>query len=128
MADELRASLRMSYSKGGRISNTDDMGLHGLEIDVTGTDCIGPYTQTIGLTPAEIIGLGDITAPGYIVLKSISSYNIANYVTLRNGAAGADVVQLHGGDFAAFRCATGITLYADATGATQELLIWIVEA
>jgi hypothetical protein len=127
MADELVLSLRATFAKGARAGNTDDMGLDGLEIDVSGTDFIGPFTQTIGLTPAEPVHVGDITAVGYVIGKNISSTTAA-YVTLRNGLSGDDLAMAYGGDIFCFRLVTGGTLYADATTTAQEILFWIVEA
>jgi hypothetical protein len=130
MADELVLSLRATFAKGVRAGNTDDMGLDGLEIDVSGTDFVGPFTQTIGLT-AEAVHVGDIVAGGgtvgYVIGKNISATTAA-YVNLSNGAAGAVLAKAFGGDIFCFRLATGATLYADAETTAQEILFWIVEA
>lgn len=124
MADEIVLSIALKYAKGGRAANTDLMSVTGLEIDVTGTDVVR-LSQTIGLT-VEALDIGDITTPGYIVIKNKETYSGSNYVTIRNGSGGADVIKLFGGDACAFRAAAA-TLFADATGATQEIDILIIE-
>ncbi len=122
MADELTVSIALAFSKSGRRCNTQEMGLNGVEIDVAGTDFIGPFTQTIGTT-VEALELGDITAPGYIAVKNRDA---TNFVSLRNGSGGANLVELQPGDIACFRLAT-TTPYAIADTASCELLMLIVE-
>jgi hypothetical protein len=125
VANELTASISLAFSKSGRVVNTENMGLLGKLIDVTGTD-YNFTTQEIGLTP-EALNLGDCATAGYVVLVNIETFNASNYVTVRNGSSGADVPLLFVGDFAIFRAAVGATLYCDATGAVQVLKKLILE-
>jgi hypothetical protein len=61
-------------------------------------------------------------------MKNKNTYASGEYVQFKNGTGGAVLAQLHGGDPAVFRVATGATVYGNSTSTTQELDIFIVEA
>ena len=122
MANELLLSIAASFSKGGRTADTRNMGASGVFIDVSGTDFFHG-TQTIGTSP-EAIDLGDITTPGYIVIKNRDA---TNFVEIRDGSGGADVVKLLAGDVQCFRLATS-TPFAVADTASCEIEYLLVEA
>lgn len=61
------------------------------------------------LTSATVIPLGAVTTPGWFAMKNT---DLTNYLTLRNGAAGADVVQAKAGEYAFFRWPSTAVPYA----------------
>ncbi len=71
-------------------------------------------TQLIA-TSAEAIQMGEITTPGWCYIKNLDA---ANFVSIRNGSAGADVIKLLAGESAFFRWPSTAVPYAIAdTGA-----------
>lgn len=122
MADELKISLKMDFAKSNRQVSTSDMGAIGLEFDVSGTEYVR-LTQSIG-TSAEAIDLGqDIGTAGYMFVKNRDA---TNYVTIRMGSSGADVIKLKAGEVALFRLAAS-TPYAIADTAACVIEYIIVE-
>lgn len=110
MADELVISVAANFSKSGVSLDTSDMGLVGLEIDVSGTDWV-KATQSIGTT-AELLGKGEITTPGFLIIKNTDA---TNYVELEKAtfSTTAGTVKIKAGEFAVFRVSS-TTLYACA--------------
>lgn len=126
MADEIKLSIALSYAKAGRSASTRGMGLEALEIDVAGTDFIGPFTQIV-TTTAVALEAGGTTATGYVVIKNIEATNTSNYILVRNGATGADVIRLNNGEAAVFRAAAS-TIFLDVDANSCEALILVIEA
>lgn len=120
MANEILVSALLQASKGGR---TVSKGTGSQQIDWTGTDYI-QGTQTIGTTQ-EAIALGDIGTPGWCWFKNKDA---SNYVELRAGSTGADVVRLNAGEEMAFRWAADAVPYAIANTAAVEIEYVILEA
>jgi hypothetical protein len=116
-ANELTLSGALDFTKSSTRATTRDMGISGLQFTVTGTDCIGPVTQNVG-TSAEALDIGDITTPGYLAIKNLDA---TNYVTVRMGSTGADVVKLKAGEFALFRLASTNPFVLANTSACQIL-------
>ncbi len=74
MADELKVSIALSFLKDLKRASTRDMGMLGLEHDVSGTDYkIG--TQIIGFSASEAINKGEVTTPGWFVVKNLDATN-----------------------------------------------------
>lgn len=119
MANELTLNASLNFTKGTRkvlISKAN------IQVDVAGTDFVH-MTQTIG-TSAEALDLGDITTPGYIF---IFNRDTTNFIEVRDGASGADVVKVGPGKVALFELATA-TPNAIADTAAVEVEYVIIEA
>lgn len=119
MANELTLSASLSYAKGGRSQSASKTAL---KLDVSGTDHI-KLSQTIGTSP-EALDIGDITTPGYVFIENKDENN---FVEIRHGASGDDVVKVRAGGIAMFELATA-TPFAIADTAAVELDITIIEA
>lgn len=126
MANELSLTIVMEYLKGARSLTTIGKGFTGILRDVTGAD-FNWRSQVIGNSTAELLEKGEIGTPGYIAIKNIEGTNTSNYVTIRNGLSGADVVKLMNGDIALFRLATS-TPYAISDGNSCEVIYAVIEA
>lgn len=115
MADEITLSIALAFSKNSVSVDTTDMGLTALEFDVSGTDYI-KGTQSIGTASSEAIAKGEITTPGWLVIKNTDS---TNYIEIGNGTftSGNGTVKIKPGEGQAFRV-SGTTPHALAnTGA-----------
>lgn len=118
MANELTVAANLSFVKG---SVSVSMAIGATRFTVTGTDYMRG-TQTVG-TAAEALDIGDITTPGWML---IVNRDATNYVEIRDGADGADVVKIKAGEFALFRLAT-TTPYVIATTAACQVEYVVVE-
>lgn len=119
MANELQLSAALKFVKGPRKVNKT---YGGVMIDITGSDYfVG--TQTVG-TSAELVNVGDVSSIGYILVKNLDT---TNYVSIRNGASGADVIDIPAGGVALFQFATGGVLYAIADTAACIVEFTIIE-
>lgn len=119
MADELTLTATVAFAKG-TIRQTKTIS--ELLIDVTGDKYVSGV-QEIGYEAAEALTLGGIASPGYCVLKNLDA---TNYVTIRDGAEGDDLVKLLAGDVAIFRLGSA-TPYALADTAAVDLEYLIFE-
>ena len=126
MADELSISAALYYAKGGRSFDSEGLGFNGVILDVTNTK-LTYNTQMIG-TGVEAIDLGDLTAAnvGYMICKNLAAEGGGNYITIRGGSTGADVVKVRPGGIALFELATTAP-YAIATSSQAELMYAIIE-
>lgn len=118
MANEITLSSMLSFLKGGR---QDEFGEFGQELTMNGTDYVRA-TQTIG-TSAEALAIGDIGTCGLIAIKNKDA---TNYVTIRAGSGGTDLVKLKPGECFPFRLATN-TPYAIANTAPVEIEYLLLE-
>ncbi len=114
MADELTLSVAANFLKSGAAIDTSDMDLIGQTFTVNGTDWV-KATQSIGTT-AEILGKGEITTPGYLIIKNTDA---TNYIELEKATftTGAGTVKLKAGEFAMFRVSS-TNIYACANTAS----------
>lgn len=119
MADELTVITGLLFSKGGLESQMDALRQ---TLDVSGSHYIR-RSQSIG-TSAEALDIGEITTCGYI---AIHNKDATNFVEIRDGSGGADVVKLLAGETAVFRLATS-TPYAIANTAACIVDYLLVEA
>jgi len=118
MASELTVSAALAFKKGGvapAISKTN------ITFNVTGTKFVQGIQQ-IG-TSAEALDIGDITTVGWALIENLDS---TNFVTVRDGAAGADVVKLKAGEFFVGRLATS-TPFLIANTAAVNVQYLVVE-
>lgn len=116
MANEGTFSFSAEFSKGGETASF----VHaGLQVTVSGTEYVR-MNQLIG-TSAEALDIGDITTPGYIMIRNRDT---TNFVEIRDGAAGADVVKLKAGETALFRLTTTTPFaIADTAACRVEYLL-----
>lgn len=115
MADELSLTASIVFTKSTvRQSKTVNETL----IDVGGNKYVSGV-QAIG-NAAEALTLGGLTSLGYCMLKNLDA---TNYIEVRDGADGADVVKLLAGDVAIFRLATNAPYAISNSSADLEYLI-----
>lgn len=123
MADELTISISANFSKSGIRVDSSDMGLLGLQFDVSGSDWV-KSTQSIGTT-AEVLGKGEITTPGFLIVKNLDG---TNYVEFEKAtfSTGAGTVKLKAGEVAMFRVSSS-TIYACANTAACVVSYLMIE-
>ena len=119
MANELTLTATLKFDKS---TKSADVGKTGLQLDVTGGDYI-TKTQVVG-TSQEAIVIGEITTPGYMFIRNLDA---TNYIEIRDGSSGADVVKVRAGGVALFELATA-TPFAIANTASCEVEYTIIEA
>jgi len=118
MADEITIHASLEFAKGGVDGKARTAGL---TIDMSGTEYI--YNVQIVGTSAEAIQLGDVTTSGYMFVKNLDA---TNFVEIRDGSGGADVVKLKAGEVALFRLTT-TTPYAIADTASCRIEYLLLE-
>ena len=120
MANEIAfsGSLRVLPS----IGRTREALVSGFRADMAGSRVVDD-TQLIG-TSAEAIQMGEITSPGWCYIKNL---DVTNYVTIRNGSTGADVIKLLAGESAYFRWPSTAVPYAIANTASCYIEYIIAE-
>lgn len=118
MANELTLNLLADFLKG---DVDEEFHVSGDQVTVTGTKCL-KNVQTIG-TSAEQLYVGDMTTPGYMICRNMDA---TNYLEIRDGSAGADVIKLKAGESACFRLAT-TNPYAIANTDSCALQYMVVE-
>lgn len=119
MANEITVSVSLSFSKGGKSASFKK---GGVQLDMTGTDYYHG-TQRVGTT-AEALNLGEVATPGMI---AIINHDTTNFVEVRHGAVGDDVVKLRPGVPEVFDLASS-TPYAIADTAECEVEYLLIEA
>ena len=85
MANELTIRGLMAFVKG----DVDEKMTLSFTKTITGTKCL-KNTQSVG-TSAELLELGDITTPGYMIYYNTDA---TNYIEVRDGETGADVIKM----------------------------------
>jgi hypothetical protein len=113
VANELTLSVAANFLKSGAAIDTSDMDLIGQTFTVNGTDWV-KATQSIGTT-AEILGKGEITTPGYLIIKNTDA---TNYIELDKATftTASGTVKLKAGEFALLRVSS-TNIYACANTA-----------
>jgi len=118
MANELTLTAALGYAKGTFTNLT--RSFTNVSRDVAGSNPIY-NVQAVG-TSAEALLVGDVGTAGYILLRNLDA---TNFVEVRDGAGGADVVKLKPGDIAMFRLATSTPfVIADTAGINLEY--WLI--
>lgn len=101
MADEIKVSVILDVND----TKTGSVRLYReylkQSFDMSGSKAV-TNIQNIG-TSAEAIDIGDITTPGYMIVKNLDA---TNFVEIRDGSAGADVIKIKAGEVQLFRLAT----------------------
>jgi len=116
MANELTIGASLKFSKGG--VEADVRGT-GIQLDVAGSKKT-ELTQTVG-TAEEPLLLGDIAAPGYCLMKNLSS---VNPVHIRPGTGENNLITVRAGGIALFQlAATAPYIIADTAAVDVELTI-----
>lgn len=118
MANEITLGLSLAYQKG---TANISIACSGTQLSVTGSKFIH-NVQAIG-TSVEAISIGDIGTAGYMVAINRDA---TNFITIRAGSSGADVIKLKAGEWAMFRLATS-TPYAIADTGACNLEYLIIE-
>lgn len=118
MADEIAVSVMLRVENG---SLSFKKALAGLTFDQSSAKMIHSV-QNVG-TSEEAVDLGDVATPGWALFINRDD---TNYVTIRDGSGGDDVVKLEAGEFALFRLATA-TPYAIANTAACDVEYVILE-
>jgi hypothetical protein len=96
MANELTLSASIKFAKGS-ISVSE--GKSGVQLDVAGDDFV-TKTQNIG-TSEEPLNLGDISTPGYVLMRNTDA---TNFVSVRSGSGAANLIKIPAGGIALFMC------------------------
>ena len=108
------ASLRFN-----KLSREASQSYSGIRVDVAG-DKVTRVIQEIG-TDEEALDIGDITTPGYILIKNMDD---TNFVEIRPGSGTADLIKLEAGEIALFRLAlAGPYAIADTAACDIEMLL-----
>ncbi len=93
MANEITVSAGLTVYKSSVMSSAVGRSV----VDATFTMTGNPYVQgviSVG-TSAEAIPLGEVTQPHWAWFKNLDA---TNYLTIRNGASGADLLRLYPGE------------------------------
>ena len=118
MANEIKVSASLSMQKG---EVEVSMALGPLKVDMTGDDVI-EFTQNV-FTNATGISIGAASTAGWALIKNLDA---TNFITLRNGSGGADLIKLKPGEFCLFRLATQ-TPFGVADTATCKIHCIVIE-
>lgn len=119
MASELKITIGANFAKGS-LATFQRTFASDLARDVAGSNTTYG-TQLIG-TSAEALNLGEIGTAGYLLIKNLDP---TNFVKIRNGSSGTDVVKLKPGDPACFRINGTPYLIADTAACAVEY--WLIE-
>jgi hypothetical protein len=119
MANELTLSASVRFSKGG-ISVSE--GKSGVQLDVAGDDFV-TKTQNVG-TSEEALNLGDITTPGYVLMRNTDP---TNFVSVRSGTGAANLIKIPAGGIALFMCEAAAP-FVIANGAAVKIEYTMIEA
>lgn len=125
MANEITIKASLSYAKSGQtIISRSNPTEAGDVLDQKSADFrYVNRVQNIGAS-AEALGLGDVISPGMCWMKNLGT---ADAIEIRNGVAGANVIELEPGEWALFRAALGAVLWAISLSGTNDLEYFIVE-
>ena len=122
MANEITVKALLSYKKSGieTVERTNPTAAG----DVLSQKSAGlNYTARVQSIPTGVtqIGKGDVVAIGMCWFSNLGDTSLE----IRNGVAGANVVKIEPGEWAMFRGATAVDLYAlsDTTANDLEYLI-----
>lgn len=117
MANELRASINVAYTKG--IAKV--LKSLSFSADITGEAYID-HIQTIGTVNEELTQPIDLGTPGYILIVNLSD-TVTDSILITTADDANYVPKVFGGKFAFFYPA-GATLYAKGNVELQALILW----
>ena len=118
MAQELTITTLLQFAKGNVLAIS--RSANSVKFDVAGSRYV-QAVQAMG-TSAAAIELNGISTPGYMFAKNLDA---TNTISIRNGAVGADVIDLKPGEVALFRLHAAP--YGIAGAGTPQLEYLIVE-
>lgn len=95
MANEISLNGALSFFKPSIMSSAIGRAVAGLQFSVAGTTFV-EGSVLIG-TSATVIPLGQVAAPHWAFFNNLDA---ANYLTIRNGSGGADLLKLLPGECA----------------------------
>lgn len=111
MANELTLSASIKFVKGNVSVST---AKSGVQLDVAGNDFV-TKTQNVG-TSEEALDLGDITTPGYVMIRNLDS---TNFVSIRPATGAANLIKVPAGGIALFMCEASAPFVIANTAAVQ---------
>jgi hypothetical protein len=124
VANELTVSVSARYSNGGVQMSTDDFGVAGIQVDVSGTE-IARYVQSVGTSEEALLMPTDIGTPGFAILKNLDP---TNYISVQSAQGATACVELKPGEPALFRFArTATDPYVTANTAACRLAVILFE-
>lgn len=120
MANELTLSASLSFEKDGVTNGAVGKSVTAVRFTVTGDAYI--ESTVSAATSATVVPLGGVTSPGWCYFKNMDD---TNFVKIRNGSLGADLVKLKPGESAWFPMYDGAVPYviADTDACLVEYLI-----
>ena len=114
MANELRLSVGLNFSKGGAKVDKN----HNITVTVTG-DAFTHGVQSIdNITPTLLVEGAALGTAGYVVVKNLDA---TNYVSF--GLSGQYAIKLKAGEIALFRAAAPIYGLANVAAVSVEYAI-----
>lgn len=96
MSNEITLTASLSANKASVMSAAIGRAVTGALFNMSGNLYIGPALALIG-TSATVIPLGQVTAPHWAVLHNLDA---SNFLTIRNGSGGTDLLKLLAGEWA----------------------------
>lgn len=109
MAQEITVTGSLSCFKTGFMTSAVARAFTGLLFNMSGNLYV-QNTMLVGIT-ATLIPLGQVTAPHWAYFKNLDS---VNFLTIRNGVSGADLIKLLAGEVAIVPLLDSSTPYAIA--------------
>lgn len=120
MADEIAIDCSLRFFKSSYMNSPIGRALKNLLIDQSGENFV--HQNASVATSATAMPLGSITTPGWCLCINLDD---ENYIELRAGSGGADVIRINAGEFALFRWAADATPYGIANTAAV-IVEWIL--
>ncbi len=122
MANEITLTASLSAYKSTVMAQAIGRAVTGLTYTMTGTLYIGPSLMSVA-TSATAIPLGSVTAPHWAFFLN---HDATNFLKIRNGASGADLLKLLAGECAFCPLLDSATPYAiaDTSACLLEYLIF----
>lgn len=116
MADEITASLKLSFTKSGV---TEEMIVTGLQLDMTGSKYI-KNVQSIA-TSETALQKGSVGTPGLCLIKNLDA---TNFVSVRGSTGAANCTKIKPGEAQLFRFSGSAPyLIADTSPVSVEYLL-----
>ncbi len=94
MANELTITASLQFYKPTIMSSALSRAVTNLLFNVSGASVIGPTTMSVP-TSSTAIPLGPVTAPHWAFFMNLDP---TNFIRIRNGTAGADLLKLLPGE------------------------------
>lgn len=123
MASEITQSYSLSFFKAAAMIQSVSRSLSSHSIDWSGTKWIHHIASVA--TSATALGLGNVTTPHWAFFYNLDT---SNYLTIRNGSSGADVLELRPGQSFVCSLYRSIVPYAVANTAACLLEYLILDA